>query len=59
MLYLGWIEEKGYILHDITIYYSEGVYVSANKVAITDIYIKNSVGYEYINLFTSFLFISK
>ncbi len=45
MLYLGLIENRPYILHDVTGYYSDGAYVNANKVTVTDVYIKNSQGY--------------
>lgn len=58
MLYLGIIQDKPYIIHDITGYYSEGSYINAYKVTVTDVYIKNSKQEEYINLFTTFLFIS-
>ncbi len=59
MLYLGYIENKPYILHDVTGYYHEGIYVNANKVTVNDLYIENSQGSEYITLLSTFLLISE
>ena len=59
MLFLGIIRNNAYILHDVTGYYADNSYINANKVTVTDVYIKNSQGYEYISLFTTFLFITE
>jgi hypothetical protein len=59
MLFLGIIRNNAYILHDVTGYYADNSYINANKVTVTDVYIKNSQGYEYISLFTTCLFITE